>query len=794
MPFHVTVRTAISSVIAVLGAGLSILMLINVISAANTASDLNRAAQINDIADELITAAGGWAVERGTTAAVISGGRASSNQANAIRTNRGNGNAAWDSAKAAYDTAVQDGVIRPVAADILNRISQNRRRVDGLRPMVDEIVGGGSVTLELRQNWFASTTGHIAAVVDLRRALELQLTGVPSSVALAVSVRDGLANWAEFAGQERGLIAGIVAGGQPIPTQRESFLLQLQGRVAGSVDFVSGRKSDLPVEIQAAIDGAVNGFENDFKPLRDGIFEASSNATPYPVTSEQWFGTATQTIGSVLGASGTVREQVSGELDSAYGSASTTMWIEIVLLILIVPSSVLAIWYAIFMVSKPLNELVEVQGQLADGQLDMDVPFRDRQDEIGNIAKALVDYRDSRLEQRGAKEAEEQRAAEAEKARVESLKKMAETVEQEIRTLVHQIEDQTATMSGVAAQSSQAASQVQQNAEGVAAASEESQAGAETVAAASEEMTASIDEIGRRTEDSSMTAGRAAEVAEATRGIVAGLSDAANRVGDVVTIIADIAEQTNLLALNATIEAARAGEAGKGFAVVANEVKNLSTQTQASTDEINNQVTDMQGRVREAVDAMQEIGEAISQMHESVGEVAASMNQQTSATQEISSSVNQVAEGAREVSSLIASVSSESRLLDDLSSEVESVAQQMGASVVEMGDALTRVIRTAVPEANRRIYERFDIDSTGSVSAGGKTTNIRFIDLSEGGAQFEGFSEDAEPAPKGQLTFPSANLSLDYRVVSFKAGRAHVEFMIDDTQRRALAEVIKSLS
>ena len=794
MPFQVTVRTAISSVILVLGLGLSVLMLINALSAASTASDLRRAAEVNTIADKLITAAGGWAVERGTSAAVISGGQASTNQAQAIRSNRANGNAAWDEARAAYQSAVDAGILTPVSASILNRISTGRREVDALRPLVDRIVDRGPVANELRQGWFAATTGHIAAVVDLRRALELQLTGVPDEISLAVAVRDGLANWAENAGQERGLIASIVAGGQPIPDQRQSFLLQLQGRVAGSVEYVSARKPDLAIENQAAIDAAISGFERDFVPLRDSIFAASSQSAPYPVTAEVWFGGATQTIAAVLGASGTLREDISRSLDQSLSAASRTMWIEFVLLFVIVPLAGLSIWYAITMVSKPLTVLVDVQGQLAEGQLDIDVPYKERQDEIGNIAKALEDYRDSRVEQRASRENQQRLAEEAERQRVESLKTMAETVEQEIRTLVHQIEDQTKAMSNVAARSSDAASQVQQNAEGVAAASEQSQAGAETVAAASEEMSASIDEIGRRTAQSSDTAGRAAEVAEETRGIVAGLSDAANRVGDVVTIISDIAEQTNLLALNATIEAARAGEAGKGFAVVANEVKNLSTQTQSSTDEINSQVSDMQARVREAVDAMQEIAEAIGQMHEAVGEVAASMNQQTSATQEISSSVSQVAEGAREVSSLIAGVSSESRLMDELSSEVNDVAKQMSVSVLEMGEALTRVIRTAVPEANRRVHERFEVDASGSVLSGGQSTSIRFIDLSEGGAQFEGFGEDTEPAARGTLSFASADLSLEYRLVTFNAGAAHVEFITDDAQREALQSVIASLA
>ena len=113
----------------------------------------------------------------------------------------------------------------------------------------------------------------------------------------------------------------------------------------------------------------------------------------------------------------------------------------------------------------------------------------------------------------------------------------------------------------------------------VSAAAEQATTSVATVANSTEELNRAVDEISRQVGQASRIASSAVVKARGTNETMTQLSQAADKIGQVISLISDIAGQTNLLALNATIESARAGEAGRGFAVVAAEVKALAGQT-----------------------------------------------------------------------------------------------------------------------------------------------------------------------------------------------------------------------
>jgi len=302
----------------------------------------------------------------------------------------------------------------------------------------------------------------------------------------------------------------------------------------------------------------------------------------------------------------------------------------------------IAIGFALIVtIARPVKRMTMAMNALAAGDSGVQIPERNRRDEIGAMAGALQIFKDNAAKVVALQE--EQRVAEArtlEQAKHARLD-LASNFERSVGSIVSAVSASAESIQTTARSLAETAERAAVEATSAAGSTQEASANVEMIASASEELSSSISEISEQVNQSVRTITNAVSEARSMDKQMAALASAAQEIGAVVSLISDIASQTNLLALNATIEAARAGDSGKGFAVVASEVKNLAMQTSQATDEITGRITGIQDAARTSVTAIQSIGNTVGKINEIASSIAAAVEEQTAATAEIARNAQQ---------------------------------------------------------------------------------------------------------------------------------------------------------
>ncbi|MFG1401796.1 methyl-accepting chemotaxis protein [Xanthobacter sediminis] len=335
----------------------------------------------------------------------------------------------------------------------------------------------------------------------------------------------------------------------------------------------------------------------------------------------------------------------------------------------------------------PVKESMDVMAALGHGSLEVSVPHADRHDEVGAIAKSLVDLR-GQLQEAARVRAAQAEAETAAKAQILRRGKLAEEFVAHMQQLVSAFVHSSGEVADAARNLSATAEETSRQAQAVAAASEQASTNVQTVASASEEMAASVREINGQVAHSATVADTAFQEAETSNGHIGALAKAAVDIGEVLDLIKDIAAQTNLLALNATIEAARAGDAGKGFAVVASEVKQLAEQTAKATDEISSKISEIRDATDSTVKSMAEIVRVITTIKETATAIAGAVEEQGVATSEIAHNCQQAASGTSEVAQNITGVGQAANMTGSASSQLMGLSGGLSAQANELREAV----------------------------------------------------------------------------------------------------------
>jgi methyl-accepting chemotaxis protein len=365
------------------------------------------------------------------------------------------------------------------------------------------------------------------------------------------------------------------------------------------------------------------------------------------------------TIGNltVLGQSAVseIQAAMSAEQAAAKQSATLSLWtIGAITLLSIATGALIVGWLHQSIVPK-LRDLTTIMTSMSSGDLSGSVPFADKKDEIGAMARAVLVFKQNAVENEALR-AENDAQHDAKAQRQKRIEAAIERFEGSIAGVARIVGAASKELTVAALSLSSTAEETSRQAALVASASEQAAASVEHVASAGTLLSNAINLISDQSSKSSRIASSATAHAATANEKMRELAMAGEQIVSVVSTISAIAEQTNLLALNATIEAARAGDAGRGFAVVAQEVKTLSNQTSSATDDVADTVKRIRSVTGETLASIKTISAIIGEMDGISAAIAGSVREQSVTASEMAKNVNQTAHGTREVSDSIENV------------------------------------------------------------------------------------------------------------------------------------------
>ena len=506
------------------------------------------------------------------------------------------------------------------------------------------------------KRWLDASTALIDRLEALSTRLSTEIRLVDPLIGEQMQIKELAWHARNYAGFDRNFYSEALQNGAFTPALVQK-ITDHESRVdsAWTLLLALTSRADAPANVVAAVNRAKDEYFGRYVATLAGIRQALDAGKPAPVTNDDLLRAGASALDALVAVGDEALAAARAHAEANAAAAARNLFVETALLLLALSIGAMGVFVIRSRIVGPIAGIVAAMLRVARGDVAETIPFRERRDEIGELAGALTIFKHNTTEKQRLSQAQERDQADRQQ-RQKMVEEAIAEFDAAARRVLEAFSSAASRMNATSSGMSVTAEETSRQATAVLASSQQMSANVETVAVSTEELSNSINEIGRHVEQSTTVASKAVIEAERTDATMRGLADAAHRIGEIVKIIQDIASQTNLLALNATIEAARAGEAGKGFAVVASEVKTLANQTAKATEDIAAQVSSIQTVTGDAVEAIRSVGGTIGEVNRIAMTIAAAIEEQGTATQEIARNVQEAARGVQDVAANIAGV------------------------------------------------------------------------------------------------------------------------------------------
>jgi len=364
------------------------------------------------ISDLLLKSAGNWAVERGVTnAALAQPGAASAETVAAIAARR-------QAADEAFSEALSRLAAGPEFKDRASLIAGVEKKFEAVMAMRSQADGALKVNVDSRPanlaaNWVPTFTDLIMESQRLRLASRYLPKSMETQVMMLEQVKNAIWVMSEFAGRERALIGAVISAEAPLDTAKLQTLATYRGRL---------EQAWMEVETYLEAEGADPGiievaanvksvFFGSFEAVRTKVYAQGVAWGAYDLDAATWIAEATKAIDTLLDLTTQTTIAATAVVAHEAGQARLVVLFEAVILIASLGLAGLTFHVVVSQVAKPLGRITEAMRSLAAGDLNTDVPYAERRDEIGEMAAAVDVFKQNGI--RVAEMTEEEQRANA---------------------------------------------------------------------------------------------------------------------------------------------------------------------------------------------------------------------------------------------------------------------------------------------------------------------------------------------------------------------------------------------
>jgi methyl-accepting chemotaxis protein len=373
-------------------------------------------------------------------------------------------------------------------------------------------------------------------------------------------------------------------------------------------------------------------------------------------------------------------------------------------------------------IARPITILTAAMAQLAKGDNHITVDAG-RADELGDMARAVLVFRDAALakaEADLAKADAERAKEEADLAKVgadEAQRRVVEALDTALEALasgdlthvisrpfapeyerlrksfnsaVEGLEQSISSVARSAQSVHSGAAEIYSASENLSQRTQQQATRLQETTTATQQVTGMVGETAQRAADArtaitvaNSNASEGGAIVDEAVSAMDAIQSSSEEIGQIINLIDGIAFQTNLLALNAGVEAARAGDAGRGFAVVATEVRALAQRSADAARDIKALITKSSEQVSCGVNRVGDTGKMLARIGSKIGDTNALIN-------EIAHSSGAQADKLKQVNSAVASMDSMTQQNAAMVKEATAAARSLATEADELARLVAR--------------------------------------------------------------------------------------------------------